>query len=104
MSGPSLGPCEFNGSCGNDERPLIGVVEAASTVRIELAFGIVAPCPQVVASLYEVSENNIVVPGKVEATPSAFSLSLGLVQIHRDRDRDPGIVQNPDDSLSALFR
>ena len=104
MSDLYLGPCEFNGRCRNNECPFIGVVEAASAVRIELALGIVAPCPQVVASLYEVSENDIVVPGKVEATPSAFALSLGLVQIHRDRDRYPGVVHNPDDGLSAFLR
>ena len=104
ICGNWLGSRELYSSFRDDERPFVGVVDAASSVRIEFTFWIVAPRPQIVATLYQIGKYDIVIPRKGKAAPTTLAMSLGLVEIHRDGDRYSSIVPNPNCGLSASLR
>lgn len=56
---------------------------AGSAGYVEVDLGVVAPCPQVVTSLYQIGNHNGTIFGESIGSPAALTMTLGLVKIKR---------------------
>lgn len=93
--------CEFNGGCVDFKGPLVCIIDTASTGGIEFPALRITPCPQVVTSLNQITDHNIIPLGELIGSISACT-QRSLLEIHGYCDRHLGCIHDPDDRWLAL--
>ena len=100
-----LGPCKLNGVFPHLERPFVRIVDAArGTGHLKRFLIIQAPCPKIVASLYQILENDIVIFGEIEPSITTFTMRGRFVEVQRYSNRHVGGVHHSNDRCSSFLR
>ena len=95
--------CELNLAGRNLKCPFVGIIDTAITSGLE---GIVtrAPRPQIVATLHQVADDHVVVPGQIISTIPALAVAGGFIQVNRNSDRLSCRVHDANDCGSSAWR
>ena len=94
---------KFDRGLSDFEGPFVGIIDTAIASRLE---GIVtrAPGPQTVATLHQVIDDHVVVPGQIIGTIPALTVAGGFIQVKRNSDWLSCRVHDANDCGSSAWR